>query len=43
MIELRYFVGLTVEETAEAMTLSPATVKREWSVVKAWLRRELGN
>jgi RNA polymerase sigma factor (TIGR02999 family) len=42
LVELRYFGGLTIEETAEALGVSPATVKREWSVARAWLRRELG-
>lgn len=42
IIELRFFTGLSIEETAEAMTLSPATIKREWAVAKAWLMREIG-
>lgn len=41
VVELRYFSGLNIEETAEALDISPATVKREWSVARAWLRREL--
>lgn len=41
LVELRYFGGLTIEETAEALGASPATVKREWAVARAWLRREL--
>ena len=41
IIELRFFAGLTVEETAEVMDLSTATVKREWRLAKAWLTREL--
>jgi RNA polymerase sigma factor (TIGR02999 family) len=41
VVELRYFGGLTVEETAEAMEISPATVKRHWAIARAWLRREL--
>lgn len=41
VVELRYFGGLSIEETAEAMSISPATVKREWSVARAWLKREL--
>ena len=41
LVELRFFGGLTVEETAEAMNISPATVKRHWTVAKAWLTREL--
>ena len=41
IVELRYFGGLTIEETAEAMGLSPATVKREWAMARAWLYQEL--
>jgi RNA polymerase sigma factor (TIGR02999 family) len=41
IVELRYFAGLTIEETAEALAVSPATVKRDWAVAKAWLRRQL--
>jgi RNA polymerase sigma factor (TIGR02999 family) len=41
VVELRFFGGLTVEETAEVLKLSPATVKREWGTAKAWLHREL--
>jgi len=41
VVELRFFSGLTVEETAEVMGISPATVKRDWSMAKAWLHREL--
>jgi RNA polymerase sigma factor (TIGR02999 family) len=41
IVELRYFSGLSVEETAEAMRLSEITVKREWLKAKAWLYREL--
>jgi RNA polymerase sigma factor (TIGR02999 family) len=41
IVELRFFGGLTVEETAEVLHISPATVKREWSTAKAWLYREL--
>jgi RNA polymerase sigma factor (TIGR02999 family) len=41
LVELRYFGGLTIEETAEAMAISPATVKRHWTVARAWLAREL--
>ncbi len=37
IVELRYFGGLSVEETAEAMNLSAATVKRQWTFAKAWL------
>ena len=54
IVELRFFGGLTVEETADVLKISPKTVKREWSVAKAWLHgdmrqqnegtaRELGN
>ena len=43
VVELRYFTGLTIEETAEALDISPATVKREWTAARAWLRRELEN
>ncbi len=41
LVELRFFGGLTVEETADAMGSSPATVKRHWAVARAWLAREL--
>jgi RNA polymerase sigma factor (TIGR02999 family) len=41
LVELRFFGGLTVEETAEALDMSPATVKRHWTVARAWLAREL--
>jgi RNA polymerase sigma factor (TIGR02999 family) len=41
IVELRYFSGMTIEQTAEAVGLSPATVKREWSMARAWLRRAL--
>ena len=41
LVELRFFGGLTVEETADAMNISPATVKRHWAVACAWLAREL--
>lgn len=42
VVELRFFGGLTVEETAEVLALSPATVEREWRRARAWLYRELG-
>lgn len=42
VVELRFFGGLTVEETAEVVGSSPATVKRDWRSAKAWLFRELG-
>jgi RNA polymerase sigma-70 factor, ECF subfamily len=41
IVELRFFGGLTVEETAELLEISPATVKRDWMLAKIWLRREL--
>jgi RNA polymerase sigma factor (TIGR02999 family) len=41
IVELRVFGGLTVEETAEAMELSPQSVTRDWRLAKAWLLREL--
>ena len=41
IVELRYFAGLNIEDTGEALHISPATVKREWVVARAWLRREL--
>ena len=41
VIELRFFGGLSVEETAEALHVSPATVLRDWKLAKAWLLREL--
>ena len=42
VVELRFFSGLSVEETATALGISPRTVKRDWSVARAWLRREIG-
>jgi RNA polymerase sigma factor (TIGR02999 family) len=41
IVELRYFSGLTVEETAKVLGISTMTVKRDWNVAKAWLRREI--
>jgi RNA polymerase sigma factor (TIGR02999 family) len=41
LVELRYFGGLSTDETAEILGVSPATVKREWSVARAWLYRRL--
>jgi RNA polymerase sigma factor (TIGR02999 family) len=43
IVELRYFGGLSIEETAEAMKISPATVKRHWAAARAWLAKELGD
>ena len=42
IVELRYFAGLTIDDTALALDLSPATVKREWTSARAWLQQELG-
>lgn len=42
VVELRFFAGLEVEETAHALGISPATVKRDWVIARAFLRRELG-
>ena len=42
VVELRFFGGLTMEETAEVMRISPATVGREWRMAKAWLFAEIG-
>ena len=42
VVECRYFGGMSVEETAEALQVSPATIKRDWSLARAWLNRELG-
>jgi RNA polymerase sigma factor (TIGR02999 family) len=42
IIELRYFGGLSIEETADVLQLSPTTVRREWTLAKAWLRRQMG-
>jgi RNA polymerase sigma factor (TIGR02999 family) len=41
IVEMRYFGGLSIEETAEVLDISPATVKREWSIARAWLHSEL--
>ena len=42
VFELRYFGGMSVDEAAEALKVSPATVTRDWRMARAWLRRELG-
>ena len=42
IVELRFFVGLTLEETAEVIGVSPITVRRDWNLAKAWLYREIG-
>jgi len=41
IVELRFFAGLTVEETAAVLDISPATVKRDWSMARAWLSRQI--
>jgi RNA polymerase sigma factor (TIGR02999 family) len=41
VVELRYFMGLSIEDTAETLAVSPATVKRDWAVAKAWLTRDM--
>ncbi len=41
IVEMRFFAGLTVEEIAQVMAISEATVKREWATAKLWLRRQL--
>jgi RNA polymerase sigma-70 factor (ECF subfamily) len=43
VVELRFFGGLTIGEAADALDISPATVKREWTIARAWLKRELGH
>jgi RNA polymerase sigma factor (TIGR02999 family) len=42
VVELRFFGGLTIDETARSLEISHATVEREWSLARAWLRREMG-
>src|SRR5262245_18653960 len=42
VVECRFFAGMSVEETAEALRISPASVKRDWALARAWLNRELG-
>jgi len=41
IVELRFFAGLSIEDTAEALNMSPATLKRRWALARAWLFREL--
>lgn len=41
LVELRYFTGLTVDQAAEMLDVSPRTVKRNWAYARAWLRREM--
>jgi len=42
VVECRFYGGMSVEETADVLGVSPATVKREWTLARAWLNRELG-
>jgi RNA polymerase sigma factor (TIGR02999 family) len=42
IVECRFFGGLSIEETAATLDISPATVKRDWTLARAWLNRELG-
>jgi len=42
IVRLRFFAGLSVEDTAETLGLSDRTVRREWALARAWLHRELG-
>jgi len=41
IVEMRFFGGLSIDETSEVLKVSPATVKREWTVARAWLHREI--
>jgi RNA polymerase sigma factor (sigma-70 family) len=41
VVELRYFGGLSIEETAEVMQASPMTVKRDWTAARAWLKQQI--
>ena len=43
IVELRFYAGLTIDETAAVLGVSPATISREWTMARAWLRRELGS
>ena len=43
LVELRFFGGLSISDTAQVLDVSPATVKREWAIARAWLQRELGS
>ncbi|HET7618745.1 MAG TPA: sigma-70 family RNA polymerase sigma factor [Vicinamibacterales bacterium] len=43
IVECRFYGGMTIEETAEALDVSPATIKREWSAARAWLNREVAS
>jgi RNA polymerase sigma factor (sigma-70 family) len=43
MVELRYFAGLTIEETAHILSISPRTVKRDWELARSWLYRAISS
>lgn len=43
IVELRFYAGLTIDETAEVLRVSPATISREWTMARAWLRRALAS
>jgi RNA polymerase sigma-70 factor, ECF subfamily len=43
IVECRFYGGMSIEETAEALEVSPATLKRDWALARAWLNRELGS
>jgi RNA polymerase sigma factor (sigma-70 family) len=43
VVELRFFAGLNIDEAAEVLGVSPATVEREWALAKAWLYRQLSS
>jgi RNA polymerase sigma factor (TIGR02999 family) len=43
IVECRFYGGMSIEETADVLGISPATVKREWALARAWLNRELGS
>jgi RNA polymerase sigma factor (TIGR02999 family) len=43
IVEMRFFGGLSIDETAEVLGISPATVKREWTIAKMWLEREISS
>lgn len=43
IVELRFFAGLSIEETSEVLSVSPATIKRDWTLAKAWLHKEMAH
>ena len=43
IVECRFFAGMSIEETAKALDISPTTVKRDWLVARAWLHKELSD